>query len=200
MRLSRYRFVTLGVVWCAYLVVFLSRLCVGPLAPFLKDAFDLSNAQIGGLTSATAVAYAPTLIFAGWLVDRIGVRRALLIGTVITGVCIGAVALAPSYGTMLLLLGASGLGCGFIYPTAVKAIMLLVPAQGAGHGRRRQPVRRQRQRHARGGDHARGSPPRTAGRPGSSSPPASPSSSASSRWSSTATRRPARGTGRGRRR
>ncbi len=128
-RLSRYRFVALGVVWCAYLVVFLSRLCVGPLAPFLKSAFDLSNAQIGGLTSATAVAYAPTLIFAGWLVDRIGVRRALLIGTVITGVCIGAVALAPSYGTMLLLLGASGLGCGFIYPTAVKAIMLWFPAR-----------------------------------------------------------------------
>ena len=116
-------------MWCAYLVVFLSRLCVGPLAPFLKEAFDLSNAQIGGLTSATAVAYAPTLIFAGWLVDRIGVRRALLIGTVITGVCIGAVALAPSYGTMLLLLGASGLGCGFIYPTAVKAIMLWFPAR-----------------------------------------------------------------------
>jgi sugar phosphate permease len=128
-RLSRYRFVTLGVVWCAYLVVFLSRLCIGPLAPFLKEAFELSNAQIGGLTSATAVAYAPTLIFAGWLVDRIGVRRALLIGTVVTGVCIGAVALAPSYGTMLLLLGASGLGCGFIYPTAVKAIMLWFPAR-----------------------------------------------------------------------
>lgn len=128
-RLPRYRFVTLGVVWSAYLVVFLSRLCVGPLAPYLKSAFDLNNAQIGGLTSATAVAYAPTLIFAGWLVDRIGVRRALLIGTVITGVCIGAVALAPSYGTMLLLLGASGLGCGFIYPTAVKAIMLWFPAR-----------------------------------------------------------------------
>ena len=116
-------------MWSAYLVVFLSRLCVGPLAPFLKSAFDLNNAQIGGLTSATAVAYAPTLIFAGWLVDRIGVRRALLTGTVITGVCIGAVALAPSYGTMLLLLGASGLGCGFIYPTAVKAIMLWFPAR-----------------------------------------------------------------------
>ncbi len=127
--LSRYRFVALAVVWSAYLIVFLSRLCVGPLAPFLKSAFDLNNAQIGGLTSATAVAYAPTLIFAGWLVDRIGVRRALLIGTVVTGVCIGLVALAPSYGTMLLLLGASGLGCGFIYPTAVKAIMLWFPPQ-----------------------------------------------------------------------
>ena len=127
--LPQYRFVALGVVWSAYLIVFLSRLCVGPLAPFLKDSFDLSNAQIGGLTSATAVAYAPTLVFAGWLADRIGVRRALLIGTSITGVCIGAVALAPSYGAMLVLLGLSGFGCGFIYPTAVKAIMVWFPAR-----------------------------------------------------------------------
>ncbi|HEY5386596.1 MAG TPA: hypothetical protein VIL79_01705, partial [Thermoleophilia bacterium] len=65
--LPRFRFVALGVVWSAYLVVFLSRLCVGPLSPFLKQAFDLSNAQIGGLTSATAVTYAPTLVLAGWL-------------------------------------------------------------------------------------------------------------------------------------
>jgi MFS family permease len=74
--LPRFRCVALGVVWSAYLVVFLSRLCVGPLSPFLKQAFDLSNAQIGGLTSATAITYAPTLVLAGWLVDRIGVRRA----------------------------------------------------------------------------------------------------------------------------
>ena len=116
-------------VWSAYLVVFLSRLCVGPLSPFLKQAFDLSNAQIGGLTSATAVTYAPTLLLAGWLVDRIGVRRALVIGSLVTGVFVGAVALAPSYGVMLLLLALSGLGCGFIYPSAVKAVMVWFPPQ-----------------------------------------------------------------------
>lgn len=126
-RVARYRFVVLGVVWCAYLVVFLSRLCVGPLSPFLKDSFHLSHAQIGWLTSATAVAYAPTLLLAGWLVDRIGARRALIVGTLITGVSVGAVALAPSYEVMLLLLACSGFGCGFIYPTAVKAIMLWFP-------------------------------------------------------------------------
>ncbi len=124
---SRYRFVILGVVWSAYLVVFLSRLCVGPLSPFLKDAFDLSNAQIGALTSVTAVTYAPTLLVAGWLVDRIGVRRALIVGSLITGVFVGSVALASSYFTVLVLLGLSGLGCGFIYPGAVKAVMEWFP-------------------------------------------------------------------------
>ena len=128
----RYRFVALGVVWSAYLVVFLSRLCVGPLSPFLKQAFDLSNAQIGGLTSATAVTYAPTLVLAGWLVDRIGVRRALVIGSLVTGVFVGSVALAPSYGVMLFLLALSGLGCGFIYPSAVKAVMVWFPPQERG--------------------------------------------------------------------
>jgi len=127
--LPRFRFVALGVVWSAYLVVFLSRLCAGPLSPFLKQAFDLSNAQIGGLTSATAVTYAPTLVLAGWLVDRIGVRRAVVIGSLVTGVFVGAVALAPSYGVMLLLLALSGLGCGFIYPSAVKAVMVWFPPQ-----------------------------------------------------------------------
>lgn len=126
-RPARYRFVALGVVWSAYLVVFLSRLCVGPLAPFIKESFSLTNAQIGALTSATAVTYAPTLLLAGWLADRLGARRALVIGTLITGIAVGAVALAPSYVAMLLLLGASGLGCGFIFPTAVKAIVVWFP-------------------------------------------------------------------------
>ena len=158
--LPRFRFVALGVVWSAYLVVFLSRLCVGPLSPFLKEAFGLSNAQIGGLTSATAVTYAPTLVLAGWLVDRIGVRRALVIGAVVTGVFVGAVALAPSYGVMLLLLGLSGLGCGFIYPAAVKAVMVWFPAAGARHGDRREPGGGQRERHPRRGHHAGAGPER----------------------------------------
>ncbi|HET6496375.1 MAG TPA: MFS transporter [Thermoleophilia bacterium] len=75
-------------------MVFLSRLCVGPLSPFLKESFHLSNARISSS---------------------------------ITGICVGAVAFAPTYGVMLLLLALSGLGCGFIYPSAVKAVMEWFP-------------------------------------------------------------------------
>ena len=142
-------------MWCAYLVVFLSRLCVGPLSPFLKESFDLSNAQIGGLTSATAVAYMPTLILAGWLADRIGVRRALIIGTLITGVSVGAVALAPSYGVMLLLLGLLGFRLRLHLPDGREGDHAVVPAAGTGDRRGREPVGGQRQRHARRRHHAR---------------------------------------------
>jgi len=124
---SRYRFVVLGVVWTSYLIVYLSRLSIGPLSPFLKDAFDLSNAQIGSLMSATAVTYAPAMIVAGLLVDRVGVRRILVVGAALAGICVGLLFLAPSYPVLLALLTLSGFGCGCIYPSAVKAIMLWFP-------------------------------------------------------------------------
>lgn len=125
--MPRYRFVILAVVWLSYVMVFLARLSVGPLSPYLKASFDLSLTQVGGLMAATAVAYAPTLIVAGWLVDRVGVRRMLVLGTLVAGLCVGLLSLAPSYPWLLVLLALSGLGAGCIYPCAVKAVMTWFP-------------------------------------------------------------------------
>lgn len=124
---SRRRFLILGVVFLSYLLVFLARLSVGPLAPFLKDAFELSSAEVGGLMSATAITYAPTLVVAGWLVDRVGVRRMLVAGTLIASLCIIVMFWAPSYPALLALLALSSLGAGCIYPSAVRAVMLWFP-------------------------------------------------------------------------
>jgi MFS transporter, ACS family, hexuronate transporter len=124
---SRRRFLILGVVWLSYLLVYLARLSVGALSPYLKDAFDLNSAEIGALMSATAITYAPTLIVAGWLVDRVGVRRMLVAGTLIASLCIIVMYWAPSYGVLLGLLALSSLGAGCIYPSAVRAVMLWFP-------------------------------------------------------------------------
>ena len=124
-----YRFVILAAVWASYLIVYLSRLSVGPLAPFLKESFDLSAAQVGSLTSATAVTYAPSMIVAGLIVDRLGVKRVLVTGTVVAGLCVGLMFLAPSYPVLLLLLALSGFGCGCIYPSAVKALVAWFPVR-----------------------------------------------------------------------
>ena len=123
----RRRFQILAVVWVSYLLVYLARLSVGPLAPFLQDAFDLSNAQIGALMSATALTYAPTLIGAGWLVDRVGVRPVLATGTLIASLCVLTLFLAPSYWVLIALLALSGVGAGCIYPSAVRAVLLWFP-------------------------------------------------------------------------
>ena len=124
-----YRFVILGCVWASYLIVYLTRLSLGPLAPFLKDAFSLDNAQIGTLTSATAITYAPAMIFAGVLADHIGVRKVIVAGLLLAGICIALLFVVPSYPLLLVLLAVSGFGCGAVYPCAVKAIMLWFPVR-----------------------------------------------------------------------
>jgi sugar phosphate permease len=126
---DRRRFAILAVVWVSYLMVYLARLSVGPLSPFLKDAFRLSNTQVGTLISATALTYAPTLIVAGWLVDRLGVRRMLVAGTLIASGCVSLLFFANSYPRLLVLLGLSSFGSGCIYPSAVKAVMLWFPVR-----------------------------------------------------------------------
>jgi len=127
--LSRYRWVILAVAWMSFLTVFLVRLGVGPLAPFLKESFHISNAQVWRLVSAIGITYLPTLLVSGWVVDRIGVRRVLVFGTFITGLSTVALFFAPSYREMFIILALSGLGSGCIFPAAVKAIILWFPAK-----------------------------------------------------------------------
>jgi len=75
--------VILGVCWLAYIVAFMQRLSVSPLAPFLKEDLELTSTQVGFFMSAAAFGYTLALIPAGWLVDRIGIRWLLLIGEMI---------------------------------------------------------------------------------------------------------------------
>jgi ACS family D-galactonate transporter-like MFS transporter len=108
-------------------MVFISRPSIGPLSPFLKEEFYLSNFQGGSLVSAAAFLYIPTLVFGGWMVDRVGVRRMLAGGMLITSFCITDLYKVSSYKAMLLVLMFSGLGTGCIFPSAVKAIVLWSP-------------------------------------------------------------------------
>ena len=123
-KLLQYRWIILGITWTSTLTVYVMRFGVGPLAPFLKEALNLTNARVGSLVSATAIFHGPTLIIAGWLTDCFGVRRILVIGTGIVSFCLFTLFFAPSYYSMLIVLMLSGLGTGCIFPSSVKAIMM----------------------------------------------------------------------------
>ena len=58
-----YRFVILGVVWTSYLIVYLSRLSVGPLAPFLSIV--VGPPAFGYLVDATGSYRASWVLMAG---------------------------------------------------------------------------------------------------------------------------------------
>jgi len=126
---NSYRWVILGVLWITYIVVFLNRLSVGPLAPFFKEDLGASSAQVGLVMSAASLGYMITLFPMGWVVDRIGARWPMVIGELIAGISMMALFFAPSYIWLLVLMFATGMGCGFLMPSTTQGVIVWFPAK-----------------------------------------------------------------------
>ena len=74
---ARYRWVVLAVFVLSTAINYLDRATLSALAPVLISEFHLSNAQYGWIGSAFSLTYAASAPFAGLLIDRIGLNRAI---------------------------------------------------------------------------------------------------------------------------
>jgi sugar phosphate permease len=124
---DRYRWVILGVLWITYIVVFLNRLSVGPLAPFFKDDLGITSTQVGLVISAASSGYMLTMFPIGWLVDRIGARWPIVLGELIAGSCMIALFFATSYVYLLAFMFITGMGCGFLLPSTTQGVIAWFP-------------------------------------------------------------------------
>lgn len=117
------RWAILGMMWTATMVVFLNRLSVGPLAPFLKTELSLTNVQVGMAISAASLGWALSVFPAGLLVHRSGPRKPVFAGQVLSGVAMIALFFFPSYSSLLTMMFLSGLGGGILMPAATEAAL-----------------------------------------------------------------------------
>jgi sugar phosphate permease len=123
----RYRWVILGVLWVTYIVVFLNRLSVGPLAPFFKDDLGITSTQVGLIMSAASFGYMVTMFPIGWMVDKIGARWPMVIGELIAGACMIVLFFASSYVYVLVFMCITGMGCGFLLPSTTQGVIAWFP-------------------------------------------------------------------------
>ena len=123
----RYRWVILGLLWITYIVVYLHRLSVGPLGPFLKEDMGITSAQVGLVMSAAALGFMVTQLPVGLVIDRIGARWPIAIGELIAGISMIAVLFVPSYVGLLILMFVTGLGCGFLQPSTTQGVVIWFP-------------------------------------------------------------------------
>ena len=123
----RYRWVIMGVLWATYIVVFMHRLSVGPLAPVLKEDLNLTSTQVGSLMSAAAFGYMLSILPGGWATDRLGVRRLLAIGALAGGVFMLGMFFVQSYYAALIIMAVSGFGTGCLLPSTTKGVVEWFP-------------------------------------------------------------------------
>lgn len=123
----KYRWVIMWILWIAYTVIFMQRLSIAPLTPFIKEEMELTSTQMGSLMSAIYFGYMISIYPGGWAVDRLGIRLLLIAGELIGGIFMIGMFLTPSYGVALILMAMAGFGCGYLLPATSKGVILWFP-------------------------------------------------------------------------
>ncbi len=89
-----------------------------PLLPLIKLKLGLTSAQIFWLAPLYAVSSSLMQPLYGFISDRYFRRFFAVFGPAITGIFVSMIGLAPSYGILIVLLVAGGIGIGSFHPQA----------------------------------------------------------------------------------
>ncbi len=129
---NSYRWVILFVCWMAFCVAYMSRLGLGPLAPFMKSDLALTKAQFGFYVSCAGAGFVCTLLPAGWLTDKLGVRRVLSGGMVLGGIVLISMFFTTTFAWSLFVMFLVGLSLGLVTPGTGTGVVLWFPAKERG--------------------------------------------------------------------
>ncbi|MEZ5351456.1 MAG: MFS transporter [Bryobacteraceae bacterium] len=111
---------------------FLDRQLLVAVAPTLRAEFDLSNAQIGLLGTAFSIPYALSAPVSGFLIDRLGLNRAVSAALSLWSLAGIATGFSGSFAGLVLCRGALGIAESANIPASGKAVgMYLQPRERA---------------------------------------------------------------------
>jgi MFS transporter, ACS family, hexuronate transporter len=121
---DRFRWAILALISVSHIIGAVAQYGINTLAPFYQEELDLSRAQVGLFFSAFYLAMTGASFAAGWLADRLGIRKTTLQGHVALGVCTLAASLAPSFAWAFASFFFAGLGYSFLNPASTKGVMV----------------------------------------------------------------------------
>jgi MFS family permease len=112
----------LALLCLMYFVTYVDRVNVSTAAGTLQQEFGLSNTQLGFVFSAFAYPYLVFQIIGGWLGDRFGARRTLLVCGLIWATATVLTGFAQGFLTLVLARVMLGFGEGATFPAATRAM------------------------------------------------------------------------------
>ncbi|MFC1912830.1 CynX/NimT family MFS transporter [Chloroflexota bacterium] len=119
-----YRWVILALLWLLYAAFGLIFRAMPPLVTPILEELHLSYAQMGLILGSWALTYILVAIIAGAIIDRWGVRRSILVGTLIIGLSAALRYFPNGFNTMLMAVALFGVGGPMISIGGPKSIAM----------------------------------------------------------------------------
>jgi predicted MFS family arabinose efflux permease len=113
-----YSYTVLLLCWFGWICIYLTKSALPPLLPVLSSEIGLSHAQTGLIESAYLVGYILVKVPLGYLANKFGVKRILIIGMIGYGTASALFTFASTYPMVLLLRFLVGFFQGIHLPVA----------------------------------------------------------------------------------
>jgi len=123
----------IGLVGLAHLISHFSQLLLAPLFPWLKEAFNVSYAELGFLMTIFFAVSCAVQALAGFAVDRFGPRPLLFSGLALLGIAALGYSSSTSYWMMAGFAVVGGVGNGVFHPVDYTLLNRKVSARRLGH-------------------------------------------------------------------
>ena len=114
------RWLVLGVSWIVFFVAFLDRVNLSVAMPLISKEFSLSPEQVGYLISAFFISYTVFQIPGGYLSDKVGPKKVLLVALVWWSIMTMATGVARTFSQFFIVRVLFGIGEGLQPPCAFK--------------------------------------------------------------------------------
>jgi MFS transporter, ACS family, hexuronate transporter len=121
-KIGQYRWVICALLFFATTVNYVDRAVLGVLAPTLRAEIGWTDQHYGYISAAFTLAYAIGFLFAGWLIDKIGIRIGYALYLVVWSIAAAAHGLARSALDFGLARFCLGIGESGNFPSAIKAV------------------------------------------------------------------------------
>ena len=119
---QNYRWYVVAMLWCISFFNYADRQAIFSVFPLLEKELGLSMLQLGLLGSAFAWVYGLSGFFAGFVVDRISRKKAILGGLYAWSIICMATAFFRGFRALFILRAAEGLGETIYYPASMSMV------------------------------------------------------------------------------
>ncbi|GMW00685.1 MAG: MFS transporter [Candidatus Hydrogenedentota bacterium] len=119
---KNYKWYIVGMLWFMAFFNYADRQALASVLPLIKEDFTLSDTQLGIVTAAFAWIYGLGAPFAGYIVDRVRRKTAILAGLHAWSLICMATALSTNYLSLAFFRALEGIGETFYFPASMSLI------------------------------------------------------------------------------